>query len=478
MGAKGNRGPHIKIHFLGAAGTVTGSKYLVDTGKKKILVDCGLFQGVKQLRLLNWKKLPVEASEIDVVLLTHGHMDHTGYLPLLVKAGFDKKIHATYPTLDIAEIILRDSAKIQEEEAEKANKEGYSKHKPAKPLYDSKDVEATLPHFRGLPPAHWLPLFEGVKVRFQYIGHILGATFIELDIEGTRLVFSGDVGRKKDLLLYPPLKPKKAHVLFIESTYGGRYHPDEVEVVPKIEKLVNDTLSRGGSVFIPSFAVERTQLMMLILWQLLRDKKIPKVPMIMDSPMGANVLELFHRTRDWHRLEPQEYTEMCSHFDIVSSYQETMKLRDDARPKIVLAGSGMLTGGRILSYLETQAQNPKNTLMIVGYQAEGTRGRKILEGDKEIKCYGKWIPVKTQVEEIEGLSAHADQTELLDWMSDLEERPGRIFIVHGEKEGAEKLQEGIRDTYGWDSHIPKLYDMEEIAPMPVKIPRTEVSNPA
>lgn len=463
MGAKSDIGPTIKIHFLGAAGTVTGSKYLVDTGDKRILVDCGLFQGLKELRLLNWSHLPVDASSIDTVLLTHGHMDHTGYLPLLVKDGFKKTIHGTYPTLDIAEIILWDSAKIQEIEAEKANKEGYSKHRPAKALYGLKDVEATLPHFRGLPPAHWLPLFEGIKVRFQYDGHILGATFIELDIHGTRLVFSGDIGRKRDLLLYPPLKPKKADVLFIESTYGGRFHPDEIEVVPKIEKLVNETISRGGSLFIPSFAVERTQLMMLILWKLVKEKKIPKVPMIMDSPMGANVLELFHKTRDWHRLTPKEYTDMCSHFEIVSSYHETLSLRDDGKPKIVIAGSGMLTGGRILSYLETEAQNPKNTLMIVGYQAEGTRGRKILEGDKEFKCYGRWVPINMQVEEVEGLSAHADQTELLDWLSDLKEKPRQLFIVHGEKEGAQKLQEGIKDTYGWDSRIPKLYDIVEIA---------------
>ena len=462
MKIKGMKNPNIKIHFLGAAGTVTGSKYLVDTGEKRILVDCGLFQGLKELRLLNWNYPPVDISSIDAVLLTHGHLDHTGYLPLLVKSGFNKTIYGTYPTLDIAKIILRDSAKIQEQEAERANREGYSKHSPAKPLYDLKDVEDTIPHFKGVPPAHWLELFDGIKARFQYNGHILGATFIELDINGKRFVFSGDIGRKNDLLLLPPLKPKKADVLFIESTYGGRFHPDEIEAVPKIEKLINDTISRGGMVFIPSFAVERAQLMMFILWKLMKEKKIPKVPMIMDSPMGANVLELFHWTRDWHRLTPQECDDMCSHFDIVSSYHETIKLRDDKKPKIVIAGSGMLTGGRILSYMETQATNPKNTLIFVGYQAEGTRGRKLLEGEKEYKSYGKWIPFDMQVAEIEGLSAHADQAELLDWMSDIKDKPKQIFIIHGEKEGAEALQKGIKDTYGWDSRIPQLYDIEDI----------------
>ena len=452
----------INIHFLGAAGTVTGSKYLVDTGERKILIDCGLFQGLKELRLKNWEYPPVDVSEIDVVLLTHGHMDHTGYLPRLVKQGFKGAIYATNPTLDIAKIILNDSAKIQEQEAERANKEGYSKHSPAEPLYTLNDVEKTVPRFKGVPPSQWLPILKDVKARFQYNGHILGATYIELDIHGKRFVFSGDIGRTNDLLLYPPLKPAKADVLFIESTYGGRFHPEEEEAIPQIEKLVNDTINRGGSLFIPSFSVERAQLMMLIFWRLLKEDKIPKVEMIMDSPMGANVLELFHRTRDWHRLEDNECDEMCSHFTVVSSYRETMELRTNNKPKIVIAGSGMLTGGRMLNYLETQAQNPNNTLLFVGYQAEGTRGRKLLEGEKELKVYGKWVPFHMQVAEIEGLSAHADHKELMDWMSEIRNKPKRIFIVHGEKESAEALQKGIEETYGWNSEIPQLYSIEEI----------------
>lgn len=452
----------INIHFLGATGTVTGSKYLVDTGDRKILIDCGLFQGLKELRLKNWEYPPVNVGDIDAVLLTHSHMDHTGYLPKLVKQGFNGPIYGTNPTLDIAKIILDDSAKIQEQEAERANKEGYSKHNPAEPLYDLKDVEKTIPYFKGVPPSQWLPILKDVKARFQYIGHILGATYIELDVRGKRFVFSGDIGRTNDLLLFPPLKPKKADVLFIESTYGGRFHPDEVEALPHIEKLVNDTINRGGSLFIPSFSVERAQLMMLIFWKLLKEEKIPRVQMIMDSPMGANVLELFHRTRDWHRLEDNECDEMCSHFTVVSSYRETMELRTDNKPKIVIAGSGMLTGGRMLNYLETLAQNPNNTLLFVGYQAEGTRGKKLLEGEKKLKVYGKWVPFKMQVAEIEGLSAHADHTELIDWMGKIENKPERIFIVHGEKESAEGLQKGIKDIYGWNAEIPQLYSIENV----------------
>ena len=452
----------IKIHFLGAAGTVTGSKYLLETDQVKILIDCGLFQGLKELRLKNWEYPPVMASSIDAVLLTHGHLDHTGYLPRLVKQGFNGSIYGTNPTLDIATIILTDSAQIQEQEAERANREGYSKHHPAKPLYDLVDVEKTIPHFKRIPPARWLPLFEGIKVRFSYNGHILGGTFIEVDLKGKRFVFSGDIGRTNDLLLYPPLKPKKADILFIESTYGGRFHPDEADAIPKIEKLIRETVSRGGSLFIPSFSVERAQLLMLILWRLVKENKIPKIPMILDSPMGADVLKLFYLTRDWHSLKEDECVEMCSYFKVVNRFSETLDIRKDNNPKIIIAGSGMLTGGRILNYLEIQAENPKNTLLFVGYQAEGTRGRKLLEGDKEFKVFGKWIPFNMQMETVEGLSAHADHTELLAWLSELKTKPEKIFIIHGEKEAAEALKEGIKKTYGWESDLPNLYDIVEV----------------
>lgn len=452
----------IRIHFLGAAGTVTGSKYLIDTGEKKILVDCGLFQGLKELRLKNWEYPPVNVEDIDIVLLTHGHMDHTGYLPRLINQGFKGPILGTNPTLEIAKIILYDSAKIQEQEAERANKEGYSKHSPAEPLYTIADVDKTIPHFKTIPQAQWIPLFQGIKVRFQYNGHILGATFIELDINGKRFVFSGDIGRVNDFLLYTPLKPKKADVLFIESTYGGRFHQEEEDALPEIEKLVNETISKGGSLFVPSFLVERAQLMMFIFWKLVKENKIPKVQMIMDSPMGADVLELFQRTKDWHKLDYDECKEMCSHFTIVSSYQETMELRQDKKPKIVIAGSGMLTGGRMLNYLETQAQCAENTLLFVGYQAEGTRGRKLLEGAKELKVYGKYVPFDMQVAEVEGLSAHGDHAELIGWMNKLKKQPQRIFIIHGEKEGAVTLQIGIKEKYGWESEIPQLYSIEEV----------------
>lgn len=452
---------NIQIHFLGASETVTGSKYLIDTGEIKILVDCGLFQGIKKLRLMNWDYLSVRANEIDIVLLTHGHLDHTGYLPRLVKNGFNGAILGTSPTLDIAEIILKDSGKIQEEDAERANKEGFSSHSPAEPLYTLKDAEKAISHFSGAEAGEWISLYDGIKVRFQYNGHIIGATFIELDIHGKRFVFSGDIGRKEDLLMRPPKKPTKADVLFIESTYGDRLHPEE-DLEEDLKKIINDTVEKGGTLIIPSFAVERAQTLMYLLWQLRLKKEIPDILMVMDSPMGANVLNVFHKHHQWHKLSLAECTAMCNAFLIVEDFRETWEIIDLKKPKIVIAGSGMITGGRVLTYLQQYIDRPETTVLLAGYQAEGTRGRQLLEGAAELKIYGKYYPVKAAIRNIHSLSAHADQSELIDWLSDIEKAPEKIFIVHGEPQAADALRVKIKDTYGWTAQIPELYTIEHL----------------
>lgn len=451
----------IFIHFLGASGTVTGSKYLIEASGKKILVDCGLFQGLKELRLLNWDYLPVDASTIDFVLLTHGHLDHTGYLPRLVKAGFKGKIYGTSPTLDIAAIILKDSAKIQEEEAEQANKHGYSKHKPAKPLYDLKDVEKTIPHFNEIKIDEWTDLGNDIKVRYQTNGHIIGSAFIEIHIAGKKFVFSGDVGQENDLLLYPPKRPQEADILFIESTYGDRLHPKE-DVQEHLKKIILETTAKGGSVIIPSFAVERTQTLMYLIWQLRKSGVLPEIPLIMDSPMGANVLEVFHKNKQWHKLPIEDCSAMCKMFEVVKSFKETVALISTHYPKIIIAGSGMVTGGRVLSYLQEYIGKPETIVLLAGFQAEGTRGRQLQEGAHEIKIYGKYYIVKARIETINGLSAHGDQKDLLNWMSEIKTKPENIFIVHGEKEGAEGLKNKIKEVYKWDSEIPELYQIKEI----------------
>ena len=450
---------NLQIHFLGAAGTVTGSKYLIEVLDKKIMVDCGLFQGLKKLRNLNWDYLPVDVADVDDVLLTHAHLDHTGYLPRLVKSGFKGKIYGTAPTLDIAEIILRDSAKIQEEEAAQANEKGYSKHSPAKPLYDLKDVDRTLLRFEEVPLDQWLPLFDGIKVRYQYNGHILGATFIEIDAAGKRLVFSGDIGREEDYLLFPPKKPEQADLLFIESTYGDRLHP-EGNIEEELLQIIQQTYQDGGTLIIPSFAVERTQTLMYLLWQLREKGLMPNMPVYMDSPMGANVLHVFHRSAAWHKLPKEDCDKMCDYIQTVSSFRETWEVIDNKSPKIVIAGRRMVTGGRVLTYLTKYLEKPQTRVLLAGYQAEGTRGRQLQEGAHEVKIYGKYYPVKAKIIMLQGLSAHADQRELLNWLSEIKNTPEKVFIIHGEAHPADVLRVKIRDEYGWESEVPELYAIE------------------
>lgn len=451
----------MKIHFLGGTGTVTGSKILVEHNETRILVDCGLFQGIKSLRDLNWQPLAIEPSTIDFVLLTHGHLDHCGWLPLLIKQGFKGKIFCTGPTKQIAKLILADSAKIQEEEASKANQEHFSKHNPAEPLYTVEDAERVIPYFRVVDPEIEIKLTENSYFKFFQSGHILGACSIELNIDGKVLVFSGDVGQDDDVLMYPPKKPQKADYVFLESTYGNRLHPQN-DVLLDLEMIINRTVERGGNIVIPSFAVERAQTVMYLLWQLRVQNRIPNIPYIIDTPMGIKVLDVFNENPKWHKLNPNQCEEMCSMFSMISDYEDTINAIYDKRPKVVIAASGMITGGRVLSYLERYIVIPENTVMLVGYQAEGTRGRKLLEGAKEIKFFGKYYPVEAEIELVEGLSAHGDQQDLLNWLNELKQKPQKIFLVHGENEAADTLRTKIFDAYGFDATVPLLGQVVEI----------------
>lgn len=451
----------VKIHFLGASGTVTGSKFYLETPELNLMIDCGMFQGLKELRQLNWEPLPIDISKIDFVLLTHGHLDHTGYLPRLVKNGFKGKIIGTDPTLAITRIILLDSAKIHEEEAERANQEGYSKHRPAIPFYTIKEAEKAIDLFRFEEKDKWIILSKHIRFKFRYNAHIIGATFIELEILGRLFIFSGDVGRSKDYLLAPPDRPKWADYLFVESTYGNKLHPQE-DVEKILIELIKDTVNERGTLIIPSFAVERLQSLMYLLWQLYKQHKIPNIPIFIDSPMGNNVLSVFERFPSWHKLSMKEYHTMCEHFNIISSYADTWKTIDDPRPKIVIAGSGMVTGGRVLTYLKQLIDLATTTILLVGYQAEGTRGRQLLEETHELKLFGKYYPVKAKITHLESLSAHADQQELLAWMENIKNIPERVFLIHGESTALDAFRAKIHTVNGWQTHIPKLNEIHEV----------------
>ncbi len=445
------------VQFLGAAGTVTGSKYLMAIEGYHFLVDAGLFQGLKELRELNWKDIPFDASKIDCVILTHGHLDHTGYLPRLVKQGLNCPVYCTAPTKDLAAIILSDSAKIQEEDAERANKYGYTRHKPAEPLYNLKDVEKTIPLLISKPAEEFIKLNDNIQFRFRKNAHIPGAAFIEMDIKGKRFVFSGDIGRSSDPMLVQRETPEKADVLFVESTYGDRLHPKD-NTADIIKKIVDHAVSKHGPLIVSSFAVDRAQDFMYEIWKLKKEAKIPNLAVYLDSPMGTDVSKVFLKYPEWLSLEPHEFVKVFKDTRIVRSIKETFGLAKSKTPKIIIAGSGMMNGGRILFYLEDHLENPDATIVLPGYQAVGTRGRTLSEGGEEIKLHGKYYKVKAKVEHIQTMSSHADQAELLTWMQNIKNKPKNVFIVHGEPESSDALRVKLKDTFGWDAHLPHLYD--------------------
>lgn len=443
------------VKFLGAAGTVTGSKFLLTLDDKKLLIDCGLFQGLKDLRELNWQDFNIHPSELDGILLTHGHLDHCGYLPRLVKQGFNGPIFSTFPTADLVEIILTDSAKIQEEDAEHANSQGYSKHTPALPLYQLQDVENTLHFLHPIDVDTLYQFNEHIQFRFRHNAHIPGASFIELRVNDKWIVFSGDIGRPNDPMLLPSEKPLKADYLFVESTYGDRQHSEEA-TEDILLRIINNALYKHGPLIVSSFTVDRAQDFMYLIWKLKQSKKIPDIPVYLDSPMGVDVSKLFLKYPDWMIMDTGVFQKVFKNTKIVHSPMETKMLAKSKNTHIIIAGSGMMNGGRILSYLETQLGNPNATFILPGYQAVGTRGRKLSEGDGSIKLRGKYFNVKASVEHITTMSSHADQSEIIDWLCHIEQAPQKVFIVHGEKSGAEGLKAKIEEVYQWDCLIPQL----------------------
>lgn len=448
----------LSIQFLGGVGTVTGSKFLVRWKDQKLLVDCGLFQGVKELRLKNWEPFPLPPQEIDAVIVTHAHLDHIGYLPLLVKRGFQGKIYCTDPTRDLGSIILKDSAKLQEMDADYANRKGFSKHKPALPLYTSGDAQQAIHQFEVTPLNQWVTLSGGARFRLTPSGHILGSAFIELSAGGKTIVFSGDLGRKNPFLLYPPSMIESADYLLMESTYGDRVH-NKTPPAESLSKVINDTVARNGHLVIASFAVGRAQDLLYLLSKLKKEGQIPDIPIFLDSPMAEDATEILCKHSGWHRLGREEVRDVCGIARICRSTDESKNLLSLKQSSIVISASGMLSGGRVLFHLENRLPDERNTILLVGFQAAGTRGRLLRDGIPELKMHGRYIPVRARVEEMTTLSAHADQTEILDWLGKFQKPPQTMFLVHGEPQASDALRVKTKDTLGWNCRIPKPMEM-------------------
>jgi metallo-beta-lactamase family protein len=460
----------VRVKFLGAAQSVTGSKYLLEIDSKKILVDCGLFQGQKDLRLRNWDRLPVNPETIDLVVITHAHIDHTGYLPRLVKDGFHGKIICTHATKDLMEIMLRDAAKLQEEEALYAFKIGYSKHSRPQPLFTLEDAEQVFSLVKSISFSEEISLFPNITLVYHYAGHILGAAMAELNLQGNnqnkKIVFSGDIGRFEDLIMYPPALLTKADILFVESTYGDKLNPiDQVE--NDLVKIINEAYDRNGVIIIPAFAVGRTQMLIYYFHQLMKKELVPSMPIFVDSPMAITVTDLYERHHKDHKIHVEKRgTRLFSIFDdpnihYCQSAESSKALNDAKQSCIIISASGMATGGRILHHLYHRLPKENDTVLFVGYQAEGSRGRKILEGDPFIKIFGEEVPVKCQVKVVNGLSAHADQQELIKWLENFADSPKMTFVTHGEVSSSKKLAE-IISKKGWQVTIPEYLESFQI----------------
>jgi metallo-beta-lactamase family protein len=443
----------VKLTFLGAAETVTGSRFLVETDTSRVLVDCGLFQGIKRLRVLNWEPFPVDPASIDAVVITHAHIDHSGYLPVLVREGFRGAVYCSASTRDLLELLLRDAAHLQEEDARYANRHGTSRHEPALPLFDSEDAEAALALVTTVHTGQLFEPVEGVVAELRRAGHILGATGVWLRHDGRSVFFTGDVGRPTDPVMRAPVPPPPADVLVTESTYGGRLHA-ATDVLEELGAIVERTLGRGGTLLIPSFAVGRTQTVLHLLDRLRVAGRLPDVPVYLNSPMAIDATELMLASRHEHRLSPAECERLREGVSFARTTEESKALMGRHGPMIVVSASGMATGGRVLHHLGEVLPDHRSTVLFVGFQAAGTRGEALLAGADRIKIFGEYVPVRAEIARIEGLSAHADRDELLDWLGSGDLRPSIAYVVHGEPAASDAFRRELRDRFGWRVIVP------------------------
>jgi metallo-beta-lactamase family protein len=442
------------IQFLGGAGTVTGSKYLLSHGKHSVLIDCGLFQGLKTLRMQNWDYLPVEPSKISAIILTHAHIDHSGYIPRLIKNGFRGKIFCTPATKELCKILLPDCGYLMEEEAEFLTRKMKTKHSPALPLFSEQEAKASLEYFDTVPFNERKFLESDFTFEFLYAGHILGAASIIVTVAGKKIAFSGDIGRQNDKIFYPPAPLPPVDYLITESTYGNRLHK-ETDILDELAEVVNETYQRRGVVLIPSFAVGRAQALMYYLSVLKKDKRIPDFPMFLNSPMATSVDDVFCSFNKLHRLSEADCIRSCQAVKYVRSVEESKRLNEKSGPMLIISASGMLTGGRVLHHLKAFAGDEKNTILLTGYQAAGTRGEALERGAQEIKVHGEYIPVRAQVKTLSNMSAHADYKEIIQWLSLSKISPKEVFITHGEASAADELRRRLGESFGWHCSVPQ-----------------------
>jgi metallo-beta-lactamase family protein len=447
----------MRLTFLGGTGTVTGSKYLLEQGGQRLLVDCGLFQGLKQLRLRNWEGLPVPPASIAAVVLTHAHLDHSGYLPRLVQLGCTGKIHGSAASHDLCGLLLPDSARLLEEEAEYANRHGFSRHDPALPLYTEADANAALKLFGAHRFDEAFEPIPGVRVRLRRAGHLLGAASVRVEWDGGAILFSGDLGRDHDMLMNPPEPPEAADTVVIESTYGDRSHPS-IDPLAAIADVVSRTAARGGVVVIPSFAVGRAQMLLHALHLLKEDRRIPDLPVFLNSPMAADATRIYAAHAAEHRLTPAQCKAMCGAAKIVNSVEESIRLNSIRMPAVIVSASGMASGGRVLHHLKAFAPDPRNSILFAGYQAAGTRGAAIVAGAASVKIHGAYVPIRAEVATIGALSGHADRDELLAWIGRLPTAPRRVFVTHGEPVAADALRQAIEERHRWPCSVPEYRD--------------------
>jgi len=450
----------MKLQFLGATGTVTGSKYLLEAGGQRVLVDCGLFQGFKQLRLRNWTRLPVAVKSIDAVVLTHAHIDHSGYLPLLVKNGFQGKVWCTRSTADLCAILLPDAGHLQEEEARYANRHGYSRHTPALPLFSADDAREALERLHPVDFDHEFRIGRLV-LRFQAAGHILGAASALIEADGKRILFSGDLGRPNDPLMRPPAPMPQADFAVVESTYGDRKHP-AIDPEAELEPLLARALARRGVVVIPAFAVGRAQALLLHIARLKARAAIPDVPVFLNSPMAAEATRIYQNHSSEHSIGLDDCRALGRVATVVSTPEESKALNFRGGPMIIVSASGMATGGRVLHHLAAFAPDPRNLILFAGFQAAGTRGAALVAGAESVKIHGEYVPVRAEVCNLDSLSAHADYTEVLGWLGGFARPPKRTFITHGEPAAADELRRRITETLGWPCVVPEYLSKEKL----------------